>query len=238
MNGMLLYIIHHDKYYNIRAKRRKPMLTELEWVERKLGDRNSCYNMFRMSPTVFHRLHDLLVESYGLKSSTKSTSVEALGMFLWMLGAPRLVRQADDRFKRSLVTVHINFEKVLQCVVKLATDIIKPVDLEFKTIHPRLKNPRFHPFFNNCIGAIDGTHIPCVVPSNKLVQHMCRKGMTTQNMMVVCDFDMKFTFVLAGWPGSVHDMRVFNDALTKYSHVFPHPSTGKHLTSVAFAASS
>ena len=60
MNGMLLYIIHHDKYCNIRAKRRKPMLIELEWVERKLGDRNSYYNMFRMSPTVFHRLHDLL----------------------------------------------------------------------------------------------------------------------------------------------------------------------------------
>ena len=34
MNGMLLYAIHHDKYYN-RTKRRKPMLTELEWVERK-----------------------------------------------------------------------------------------------------------------------------------------------------------------------------------------------------------
>ena len=105
MNGMLLYIIHHDKYCNIRAKRRKPMLIELEWVERKLGDRNSYYNMFRMSPTVFHRLHDLLVESYGLKFSTKSTSVEALGMFLWMLGAPQLVRQAEDRFKRSLCKI-------------------------------------------------------------------------------------------------------------------------------------
>ena len=124
-----------------------------------------------------------------------------------------------------------------QSVVKLAADIIKPVDPEFKTIHHKLRNPRFHPFFNNCIGAIDGTHIPCVVPTDKLVQHMCRKGMTTQNVLAVCDFDMRFTFVLARWPGSVHDMRVFNDALTKYNHVFPHPPTGKHLPAVAFAAS-
>ena len=115
------------------------MLTGLKWVERKLGDKNSCYNIFRMSPTVFHRLHDLLVESYGLKFSTKSTSVEALGMFLWMLGAPQLVRQAKDRFERSLGTVHNNFEKVLQSVVKLTADIIKPVDPEFRTIHPRLR---------------------------------------------------------------------------------------------------
>ena len=55
--------------------------------------------------------------------------------------------------------------------------------------------------------------------------------------MTVCDFDMRFTFVLAGWPGLVHDMRVFNDAMTKYSHVFSHPPTGKHLAAVAFAAS-
>ena len=134
---------------------------------------------------MFHRLHKLFVESYGLKSSIKSTSMEALGMFLWMLGAPQSVRQAGDRFERSLGTVHNNFEKVLQCVVKLAADIIKPVDREFRTIHHRLRNPRFHPFFNNCIGALDGTHIPCVVPSDKVVQHMCRKGITTQNVLFV-----------------------------------------------------
>ena len=122
-------------------------------------------------------------------------------------------------------------------MVKLASDIIKPIDLDFRTIHPRLRNHRFHSFFNNCIGAIDGTHIPCVVPSNKLVQHMCRKGMTTQNILAVCDFDMRFTFVLAGWPGSIHDMIVFTDAMTKYNHVFPHPPTGKHLATVAFEAS-
>ena len=84
MDGILLFADHYDKYCN-RAKRRKPMLTGLQWVERTLGNRNRCCTMFRMSPIVFHRLHDLLVESYGFKSSTKSTSVEALGMFIWML---------------------------------------------------------------------------------------------------------------------------------------------------------
>jgi hypothetical protein len=44
-----------------------------------------------------------------------------------------------------------------------------------------------------------------------------------QNVLAICDFDMRFTFVLVGWPGSVHDMRVFNDALCKYATLFPHP---------------
>jgi hypothetical protein len=28
-------------------------------------------------------------------------------------------------------------------------------------------------------------------------------------------------------PGSAHDMRVFNNALSKYAHIFPHPPLGK-----------
>jgi hypothetical protein len=28
-------------------------------------------------------------------------------------------------------------------------------------------------------------------------------------------FDLKFTYVLAGWEGSAHDSRVLNDALTR-----------------------
>lgn len=84
--------------------------------------------MFRMIRSLFDRLHNLLVESYGLRSTSKSSSVEALGMFLWMLGAPQGVMQAENRLERSLQTVHQNFSKVLCSVLKLAADIIKPVD--------------------------------------------------------------------------------------------------------------
>jgi hypothetical protein len=45
-------------------------------------------------------------------------------------------------------------------------------------------------------------------------------------MLAVCDFDMRFTFVVAGWPGLVHDMRVFKDALDKYGDKYPHPPQG------------
>jgi hypothetical protein len=50
-------------------------------------------------------------------------------------------------------------------------------------------------------------------------------------VLAICDFDMRFTFVLAGWPGSVHDMRVFNDASHKYGHKFPHPPLGEDIFS-------
>ena len=229
--GTFQLAMHIDMYYSRSQYRKVPVdMSGLEWVERKLLNRQKCYNMFRMTPTLFHRLHDLLVENYGLTSSAKSTSIEALGMFLWMVGAPQSVRQAEDRFERSMGTVHNMFYKVLKSVLKLAADIIKPRDPEFRSRHPRLMQHRFDAFFKDCIGAIDGTHIPVVVSQNLLVQYMCRKSITTQNVMAVCDFDMMFTFVLAGWPGSVHDMRIFDDAMNKYSNAFPHSPPGTLVT--------
>jgi len=222
---MYEFAMHADNHLS-RAPYRRPKLSGLEWVHLKLNNRQSCYNMFRLSPDMFYSLHSLLTQSYGLKSSSKSTSIEALGMFLWMLGSPQSARQAEDIFERSLGTVSTMFSKVLKSVLRLAAHIIKPDDPQFSTVHPRLRSRRFYPYFTNCIGAIDGTHVRCVVPKNLFVQHLCRKGTTTQNVMVACDFDMRFTFVLSGWPGSVHDMRPFNDAITTYSHVFPHPPPG------------
>jgi hypothetical protein len=49
---------------------------------------------------------------------------------------------------------------VLECVVKLAADIIRSMDPKFRTVHQRLRGATFAPYFDNCIGAIDGTHVP------------------------------------------------------------------------------
>jgi hypothetical protein len=81
-----------------------------------------------------------------------------------MVRASQSVRQAEDRFERSFETVSIMFNEVLKCVVKFAVDIIKRVDRQFTTMHPRLRNSRFYLYFKDCIGAIDRTHVPCVVP--------------------------------------------------------------------------
>ncbi|XP_024310351.1 protein ALP1-like [Brachypodium distachyon] len=39
---------------------------------------------------------------------------------------------------------------------------------------------------------------------------------------------MRFTSIVAGWPGSAHDTRIFRDTLDKYKKGFPHPPAGKY----------
>jgi hypothetical protein len=42
-----------------------------------------------------------------------------------------------------------------------------------------------------------------------------RKSHPTQNVMAAVDFDLRFTFVLAGWEGTTHDVLILRDALER-----------------------
>ncbi len=42
-----------------------------------------------------------------------------------------------------------------------------------------------------------------------------RKTHATQNVMAAVDFDLRFTYVLAGWEGTAHDALVLRDALER-----------------------
>ena len=76
----MIGMYHFDTYMN-KSEYRVPTESGYEWVMRTLANKTSCFNMFRMSRCVFDKLHSLLVESYGLKSTKRMSSMEALGLF-------------------------------------------------------------------------------------------------------------------------------------------------------------
>ena len=91
--------------------------------------------------------------------------------------------------------------------------IIKPDENYNQNVPDYILNiPRYYPIFKDCIGAIDGTHVKASVAQHEQAKYIGRKGYATQNIMVVCDFNMCFTFVWAGWEGTAHDTRIFNEA--------------------------
>ena len=135
--------------------------------------------MFRMYKPCFDRLHRTLVHTYGLKGTRNMSSEEALGMFLWTVGGPQSVSQVENRFKRSTEVIHRKFNEVLKCLNDMAVDIIRPSDPEFRVVHDRLRDARFAPHFDGCIGAIDGSHIPVIVPNDEIVNHVGRHGYPT-----------------------------------------------------------
>jgi len=92
----------------------------------------------------------------------------------------------------------------------LSRDIILSVDPTFKYVPHQIRNDnQYHLYFKDCIGAIIGTHVKIIVPSEHQTPYTCRKRFTSTNDMDVYDFNMCFTFGLT----SAHDTKIFMDAL-------------------------
>ena len=75
---------------------------------------------------------------------------------------------------------------------------------------------------------MDGTHIAAWVPKKRQKRFRGRKAvLVTWNVLAVCNHDMMFTFVYAGWEGTANDSRVFYDAVGRRENGFPTPQGGK-----------
>ncbi|XP_022038521.1 uncharacterized protein LOC110941203 [Helianthus annuus] len=211
--------------------------TGLAWMMEVLnGNPIRCVNAFRMHPNVFTKLCRELESNYGLQSSDRMSTCEKVGIFLYTLALGLSNRDVGERFQRSGETISRAFHEVLEAITGrgksfqgLARDIIKPKDPTFQFVPPQILNDkRYMPYFKDCIGCIDGTHIGACIPESQQLPYIGRKGVPTFNVMATCDFDMCFTFVSIGWEGSAHDTRVFINATQNSKFNFPQPPEGRY----------
>ena len=62
------------------------------------------------------------------------------------------------------------------------------------------------------MGAVDACHIPIERPRENEHAFVNRKGFHSIVLMGVCDERLLFTDICVGWPGSVHDSRIFKNS--------------------------
>jgi hypothetical protein len=117
----------------------------------------------------------------------------------------------NDRYR---LTHYRSFHEVLDALLILYPAFVGLPDLDTPLASRIAKDGRFFPYFKDCIGALDGTHIAMSVPQAEHSRYRNRKGVLSQNVLAVCDFDLNFVYVLPGWEGSAHDGRVLADAQT------------------------
>nr|KAJ0215989.1 hypothetical protein LSAT_V11C300139380 [Lactuca sativa] len=194
-------------------------------VEVLNGHPRRCYEMFRLNVSVFRQLCVNLATNYRLQQTQKVSIEESVGILLMTLAYGCSNRFVKEFFNHSEETIHKHFHTVLEPVLKLSADIIKP-DANYNDDVPKyiLNKPQYYPMFKDCIGDIDGIHVKASVPQKDEVKYIGRKGYATQNIMVVCDFNTCFTFVWAGWEGTAHDTRIFNEALQRPDLNSPYPT--------------
>jgi len=67
--------------------------------------------------------------------------------------------------------------------------------------------------FPQCAGSIDGSHISVTPPAMNHTDYYSRKGFYSVLVQAVVDHDYLFRNICVGWPGSVHDARIFFNSL-------------------------
>ncbi|KAI8539811.1 hypothetical protein RHMOL_Rhmol09G0211900 [Rhododendron molle] len=124
----------------------------------------------------------------------------------------RLVRDNDKTCHANLrgETISRHFNAVLIAVIRLHNVL---------WYHPQLI-PANEPdarwkWFENCLGAFDGTFVPVLPPAEHKARYRSRKGDYATNVLGVYSRNLQFVYALSSWEGSATDSRVLQNALLR-----------------------
>lgn len=59
-----------------------------------------------------------------------------------------------------------------------------------------------------------------------MIAYIGRSGTTTYNILVVCDFNIYFTFIMVGWKESAHDSHILKFAMRNREYKLIYPPKG------------
>lgn len=195
------------------------------------------YRVLRMSLSSFYDLRDWILENTKVRDS-KTQQVhleEKLVIFLYSVNNKSSNRMVQETFGHSGETISRVFYEILDALVLLYKEVVR-LPTEDTPLGSRIADyPEYFPYFKDCLGALDSTHVLIHVPDEDKPRYRNRKKELSQNVLAVCNFDMVFTFILSGWEGSAHDAAVLRSA--KALHGFTTPEGKYWLGDAGYAKS-
>lgn len=206
---LLCYIAHSEsEHLNSENECRSVQLMA------QIVQTEKCRDIICMSPQAFLKLCEKLRLSGRMKDSTGVTVEGQVAEFLYIVGQASKNRTVPFLFHKSGETFTRRFDNVLRAIISLENEfLVQPSDVD---VHTQILNDdKLYPYFKDCIGAIGITHSRVKIPVKDAPLFCARKGFPTQIIFAACNFDMKFTYVLAGWEGTASYSRILEDALTQ-----------------------
>ena len=196
------------------------------WIRRSLGlrtardrmnpflfyDNEEFIRRFRFSKTFVLRLCDELSNELQKDSRGLSLSVELqIVLTLRFYATGSFEKVIGDLFGISESVTCVTIHRVTKAIACLKSRILRmPHSHEIDLIRRQFYDLSSFP---QVIGAIDGSHVRILCPSKDIAQIFYnRKGYYSINVQAVCDAQLLFRNIVARWPGSTHDARIFSNS--------------------------
>ncbi|KAL1489224.1 hypothetical protein ABEB36_014157 [Hypothenemus hampei] len=147
---------------------------------------------------------------YQEGDSEKITALKFITVFLWYAGSEAgSFRDVADRFDISKSSLYKIIRRVTYFLSNLSPQVIKwPTNEEQIEIEEHYRGKGFP----GVVGIIDGTHIRIDKPDEDSDSYLNRKHFYSIQAQVVCDHKKRIVDIFVGYPGSVHDGRVFRNS--------------------------
>lgn len=192
-----------------RGKRKlRPRITNYSDVVNRYTY-NEFKSHFRMSRTTFEFLLETIFEDLIRKRKGCATipAHQQLMICLWKMATMDSYRSVCDRFNVGRATAIRAVRRVTHAIFRRSTRFIQwPSGDRAVTVMQGFEEASGFP---RTIGAIDGTHIRINAPKKNPENYINRKGFHSIQLQLVCDHATLITHCFTGYPGSVHDQRVF-----------------------------
>jgi len=209
---------YYSKHFHTRRIQHTSQLSGEQWVQELLQNHpQRIKNNMGVSQEGFHYICNFLQRKTMFGATKGISAEEQLAVFLYAVTTNLSMRRLAERFQHSTETIHRIYHRVMRYFIAPAVykAAVRPATADTPIAESILQNRNFFPYFKDCIGAVDGTHIPVSPRASEKAAYRNRKGFMSQNVLAACDFDGMFTDVLCGWEGSVSDSTLWLEAMRK-----------------------
>ncbi|CAM5157009.1 unnamed protein product [Natator depressus] len=187
--------------------------TSTDWwdcIVLQVWDDSQWLRNFCMHKATFLELCELLspaLKHRNTKIRAALTVEKRVAIALWKLATPDCFQSVGNQFGVGKSTVGTAVIQVASAII----DILLSRVVTLGNVQVILDG--FAAMgLPNCGGAIDGTHIPILALDHLANQYVNRKGYFSMALQALVDHKGCFTNINVGWPGKVHDARIFRNS--------------------------
>ncbi|KAK6188415.1 hypothetical protein SNE40_004592 [Patella caerulea] len=178
----------------------------------EIYSQEECYRKFRFYPETIIFICQL-VNNTNTRATLRSgalTVIQSVCMCLRFLACGTFYMCIGDMSKASKSTICREVNIIVPALAQLAGRFIRfPSGRGLVAVKNGFQDKAGFP---NVVGCIDGTLVKLEAPHQNEEDFVCRKGFHAINVQICCDNTRLITNIVAKWPGSVHDSRIFTES--------------------------